>query len=449
VNRALVARLLRLLLVAGWTGAVFLVLVVALDGVAGQGQRLLLPFVAAGVAAAGMVAARRPIDRLVRGVTHHRLTTPYSVLAQTTARVGAGSLEEALPGLAQVIAEGTDAQRAVVWLAVDDRLVETAAYPVDGLPAAAADNLAVLLARPDTDHVVPVLDGTELRAALTIEKPDSPITPADQRLMQDVADGAGLLLRSVQRGVELHERVRQADELAAQLRESRRRLTRAREVERRRLIGELSHATTERLGALHGALDGAADGLRAGPDAAAADPGQALEALGRARVALDELLERFRVIARGVYPAVLRDQGPVAALDEVIADLPRTVRLTGEVTQRLAWEVESGIYYVAAAAVTHLGDRPARTELHVHLEHRDGRLAARVDDPELGPGSAAALRAELAGDIERLGALGGDVEVIEYAAGVAVVAWLPDRLEPLVGPALVGSGPVGGSGTGM
>ena len=265
MNRVLVARLLRLLLVAGWTGAVFLVLVVALDGVVGDGQRLLLPFVAAGVAATGMVAARKPTDRLVRGLTHHRLTTPYSVLAQTTARVGAGSLEEALPGLAQVIAEGTGAQRAVVWLAVDDRLVETAAYPADGLPAAAADNLAVLLARPDTDHVVPVLDGTELRAALTIEKPDSPITPADQRLMQDVADGAGLLLRSVQRGVELHERVRQADELVAQLRESRRRLTRAREVERRRLIGELSHATTDRLGALHGALDGPRSGLRHRP----------------------------------------------------------------------------------------------------------------------------------------------------------------------------------------
>ena len=66
-----------------------------------------------------------------------------------------------------------------------------AAFPADGLPAAVADNLAVLLARPDTDHVVPVLDGTELRAALAIEKPDAPITPADQRLMQDVADGAG------------------------------------------------------------------------------------------------------------------------------------------------------------------------------------------------------------------------------------------------------------------
>jgi hypothetical protein len=442
VNRALAARLLRLLVVASWTGAVFVLLVVVLGGVVGEGQRLLLPFLAAAVAAAGMVAAREPVDRLVRRLTHHRLTTPYSVLAQTTARVGAGSLEEALPGLAQVLAEGTGAQRAVVWLVVDDRLVETAAFPAERPPVAVVDNLAVLLARPETDHVVPVLDGTQLRAALAIEKPDSPITPADQRLMHDVADGAGLLLRSVQRGVELHERVRQADELAAQLRESRRRLTRAREVERRRLIGELAHATTERLDALHGALESTADGLHE----CDADPQQALDALGRARVALDELLDRFRVIARGVYPAVLRDQGPVAALDEVIADLPRAVRLTGEVPQRLAWEVESGIYYLAAAAVTHLGDQPTRTELHVHLEHRDGRLAARVDDPELGPGSAATLRAELAGDVERLAALGGDVEVDEYASGVTIVAWLPDRLEPLVGVGALGNG---GPGTGV
>lgn len=434
MSRAIVARLLRLLLVAAWTGAVFVVVVVVLDPVMWERQRVLLPFIAAAIAAVGFVAARKPIDRIIRRLTHHRLTTPYSVLAQTTARVGAGSIEEALPGLAEVLAEGTGAQRAVVWLVVEDRLVEAAAYPAgDGTPAV-AENLAVLLTRPDTDHVVPVMDGAVLRAALAIDKPDSPITRGDRRLMHDVADGAGLLLRSVQRGADLQERVRRADELALELRESRQRLTRAREVERRRLIGELSYATTGRLATVREALGAASDDL----DAVSGRPGQALDRLGRARVALDELLERFRVIARGVYPAVLRDQGPVAALDEVLADLPRTVRLTADAAERLAWEVESGVYYVASAAVTHLAGRPARTELHVAIEHRDGRLAVRIDDPELGPGSADALRSELAGDIERLAALGGAVEVTEYAAGVAVVAWLPDRLEPLVGS---GTGP--------
>jgi len=443
VTRAVAGRLLRLLLVAGWTAAVFAVVVLGLGRVVPEGQRLLLPFIAAGAAAVGMVVGRERVDALVHRLTHHRLTTPYSVLAQTTARVGAGSLEQALPGLAQVLAEGTGAQRAAVWLVVGDRLVETAAFPQVEAPPDTAENLAVLLARPDTDLVVPVLDGAVLRAALAIDKPDAPVTPADRRLMQDVADGAGLLLRSVARSAELHERVRRADELAAELRESRRRLTRAREVERRRLVGELSHATTGQLATLHGALQIAADDLDADlaefplghdPDAVPVRTARTVDALGQARVALDELLERFRVIARGVYPAVLRDQGPAAALDEVLADLPRTVALTGDATHRLAWEVESGIYYLAAAAMTHLAGRPAHTELHVHLEHHDGRFAVRIEDPGLGAGSAAALRAELAGDVERLAALGGAVDITEYAAGVTVLAWLPDRLEPLVEP---------------
>jgi glucose-6-phosphate-specific signal transduction histidine kinase len=73
----------------------------------------------------------------------------------------------------------------------------------------------------------------------------------------------------------------------------------------------------------------------------------------------------------------------------------------------------------------------------VQLEHHDGRFAVRIDDPTLGPGAAAALKAALAGDVERLAALGGAVEMTEYAAGVTVLAGLPDRLEPLVEPGAV------------
>lgn len=426
MSRATVARLLRLLLVACWAGAVFAVVALAFEPLVSPSQQVLLPFVAAAVAAEGLVLARDPIDRLVRRLTHHRFLTRYSVLAQTTARVGAGSLEQALPGLAQVLAEGTDAQRAALWLAVEGELVEAAAYPPREGERAGAENLAVLLARPDTDHVVPVLDGVELRAALTIGKPGAAITPADQRLMHDVAEGAGLLLRSVQRGAELREQVRRADELAAELRESRERLTRAREVERRRLVGELSTATTGRMAGLREEL------AAAGAELDAQDAAAAHGALGRARVQLDELLERFRAIARGVYPTVLRDRGPAAALDEVATDLPRSVRLTAEIGERLGWEVESGVYYLAAAAVSHLAGRSAGTDLFVHLEHADGRLAVRVEDPALDTGGADALREALAVDVERIAALGGAVEIAASATGTTVVGWLPDRLEPMV-----------------
>ena len=63
MRRSVVARLLRLLLAACWTAAVFGVVVIVPDHVVGEGQRVLLPFVAAALAAAGLVAARKPVDR--------------------------------------------------------------------------------------------------------------------------------------------------------------------------------------------------------------------------------------------------------------------------------------------------------------------------------------------------------------------------------------------------
>jgi hypothetical protein len=435
MNRMIVARVLRALLVACCVAVVLVVMVGGGTLVVGSGELVVfLPFVAVALAAVGLGIALPRIDQVVERLTGHREVTPYSALAEATARIRAGSLEQALPGLAQVLAGGTGATRAVVWLTVGDRLVNAAEYPPPGPTARerapdAVANLAVLLARADTDHVVPVLDGAVLRAALAIGKPGASITPADQLLVQDLANDAGLLLRGVAQNAELTERVRRADDLATELQGSRQRLARAREVERRRLVAELAHATTARLAALRTEVVTARSDLDARPE----DAGAVQEALTRARVGLDELLDRFRVIARGVYPAVLRDQGPAGALDELAADLPRAVRVTGGLGERLGWEIESGIYYVAAAAVNEFAGRSAEQELIVHLERADGRVIVRIHDPAPTV-TAEHLRAALAEDVERLAALGGDLELTGSgeAGPVTLCAWLPDRLEPLV-----------------
>jgi hypothetical protein len=151
----------------------------------------------------------------------------------------------------------------------------------------------------------------------------------------------------------------------------------------------------------------------------------------RAGTQLDELLDRFRLIARGVYPQVLRDQGPVGALEEVAAELDRPVRLAGAPAARLAWEVESGVYYVAASALQWLAATKG-PELEVELTHVDGRLAVRIVDPrpELALGE---LRAALAGDLERLAALGGEAGMsIDEGGRLVLTASLPERLEPAV-----------------
>jgi signal transduction histidine kinase len=298
-----------------------------------------------------------------------------------------------------------------------------------------------------------VLDGPVLRAVLAIGKPDAAITPEDKRLMHDVANGAGLLLRSVALNAELAERIRRADDLATELEASQQRLAHAREIERRRLIMELGSATVDRVAALRHEVFVARAGLAPGREQA----GTAMDALKRARVGVEDLIDRFRVIARGVYPAVLRDQGPMAALEELAADLPRPVRLAGDLGRRLSWETESGIYYLTASAIQQLAGRPAERELLVHLEHADGRLSVRVEDtaPVVPPEQ---LRDALAGDAERLAALGGTLELIDPAADadgtaspagsdavtphgtarvVTLHAGLPDRLEPQVGQAPV------------
>ncbi|GJF03988.1 hypothetical protein [Pseudonocardia sp. D17] len=448
MNRTILARLVRGLIVAL---AVAVVLVAVVDGVGvllpAEGVGVLLPFAAAALCGAALVAFMPRLGRIVIRLTHHRETTPYMALADAAARIRAGSLEEALPGLAEVLAEGTGAPRAAVWLAVGDRLVLAARHPDDPADPPAlrpgglsVENLAVLLTRDDTDHVVPILDGTELRAALSVGKPGSWITPADRQLMRDVGNGAAMLLRGVAQNAELAERVRRADELAATLQASRQRLARAREMERRRLVVELSHATTDRLSDLRAevltartsvAADGAEDGAAAATS------------LATARTGLDELLDRFRVIARGVYPSVLRDHGPVNALDEVAADLTRTVVVSGGFGERLGWEIESGIYYVAAAAMKELAEQDVDEELVMTLEHGDGRVSVTVDDAA-APVGPARLRVALADEAERLIALGGAVELTgeeatsagpDARAHVVLRASMPDRLEPLVDPA--------------
>ncbi len=442
MNRIIAARPLCLLLVACLVGALFAVIVGGIGLGVESAQAALLPFVAAAVSVAGLAIALPWIDRLAQGVAHHPMTTPYSSLAKTAARIRAGSVEQALPGLAEVLADGTRAHCAVIWLAVEEKLVSAASHPViEGAEARTIASLAALLALPDVDHVVPVLDGSTLRAALTISKPRLAVTPADQQLMQDVANGARLLLRGAQLTAELGKRVRRADELATDLQASRQRLTRARDVERHRLITELTHVTTDRLVTLRTELTNAQELLS--DDAASAERAQ--HAIARARTGLDELLDRFRVIARGVYPTVLRAQGPYGALDELATDRPRPVILSGSLSQRLAWEVESGIYYLAASAMQQLADRPAEQPLHVHLEHAKGQLAVRIADPTPALATDDVLAA-LTVDMDRLAALGGDVEITEDdAGGIALRAWLPDQLEPSVDdptrrrPSLVGS----------
>ncbi|PVZ14181.1 hypothetical protein C8D89_10145 [Actinomycetospora cinnamomea] len=389
------------------------------------------PFVAAAAAVATARATGPRVERAARRLAPRPATTPYTALADTAARVREGSLADALPGLARVLGEGTAADRAGVWLAVGDELVAEAVFPPGEGAGERVPSLGLLLARPGVDHAVPVLDGERLRAVLTVGKGGRPVTAADRRLVRDVAGGAHLLLRGVARTAELAARVRRVDELAAETAASRRRLEAAREVERRRLATELRGATTDRLAAFRTSIIDAADALEDAEDDPEGATEMARHHVEEARDRLTALIDRFRVIARGVHPAVLREQGPRAALEEVVVDLPRPVHLSGRLADRLPWEIESGLYYAAASAISLLAAPGGRTPLEVHLERHGDVVEVRVEDAEPDD-DAASLRVALADDVDRLAALGGALQVAGRGPGVELRAWLPDRLRPVV-----------------
>src|SRR4051812_29262097 len=79
----------------------------------------------AAVVAAGFGRLTDLVDR----VTRYREVTPYWALAEAASRLRSPSLDEALPGLARALADGTGARRSAVWLAVGERLVAEAVHP--------------------------------------------------------------------------------------------------------------------------------------------------------------------------------------------------------------------------------------------------------------------------------------------------------------------------------
>ena len=425
MDRAGTARAWRALSVVAVVAVCLVLSVVVGDAVLGPAVGpLLAPFAGAGLAA-GVLAL------MARGRDDDHATPGHAGRSALVAATAPTSLD----ALVEVLREGTGAAHAQVWLVVPDGLV------AHGGPDRVATTTDLLL-RPDVDHALPVVDDGELRAILTVGKPGRPVTAADRALVTEIGSGARLLLRVVARGAELRARVARADELAREFEESRRRLGRARELERHRLVSELGGATTERLAGFRAAVTAAAESVDEGLEEPEGDPAReeaaefARHHLTTARERLEELLDRFRVIARGVHPAVLRDQGPRAALEEVVADLPRAVHLTGRLPQRLPWEVESGLYYAAAAALTLLGGRAGDEPLELALEQAGDDAEVRVTDASADPD---ATRTALADDADRLAALGGSLELTVDDGGRTVLrARLPTQLRPFVEAGLAG-----------
>jgi signal transduction histidine kinase len=362
----IISRSLVFVLLVGFITVVYAGLVVGFGSVVG-GSTLGWQIGATALVAVVFEPVRDRVQRWINRLVFGRRATPYEVLSDLTGRLAATEREEGLlDRMAVRLAEGTGADRAVVWVADGSVLRAVACEPEAELPSGPADGLDGL-----SGTVVPIRHEGETLGALSVEsRRGDALTPTEQRLVEDLAGSAGLLMRRLRLDAELERK-------AAELAESRRRLVDAQDVERRRLERELNEGAQQRVVALKVQLGLA--GQLARREVAESVVGLIDQIESEAQDAIDQI----RALANGIYPPLLEAEGlgpAVRALGELA---PVAVRVDIELSRRHPLAIEGAVYFCVSEALTNAvkhGEAP----IAISVVDESDELAFTVSDS--GPG---------------------------------------------------------------
>jgi len=222
-----------------------------------------------------------------------------------------------------------------------------------------------------TDRAVEVRHQGELLGALTVNKRQGEsLTPVEEKLLDDLASQAGLVLKNVGLTDELLLRLEE-------LRASRQRLVAAQDEERRRLERNLHDGAQQNLVALKVKL-GLAEMF------VDKDPARAKATLAELKADTDEALETLRDLARGIYPPLLADKGLYAALESQARKATIPVEVQADGIDRYPQDVEAAVYFCCLEALQNVQKYAKATRAIVHLAERDGDLIFEVEDDGKG-----------------------------------------------------------------
>jgi signal transduction histidine kinase len=399
--------------VLGLVGFVLAVYVLVVLGGGALIGRTDSPSTALSVLATTVVAlAFAPVQRLLERASL-RIATPYDVLTRFAENIDDDDGTEALPArMSRLLAQGTGAQWAQVWLQVSGRLTMAGRWP-DG-----SDDLGVGVDGPRT---LPVHDGHQVLGELRLqERPGLPLTAVEERLFADLASQAGLVLRLVGLRAQLEERHQDLQARTRELESSRGRVIEAQDAERSRLERDIHDGAQQHLVAL-------AVNLRLAQVVASRSPGRArqvfAEQVDAARLAIDTLSS----LSRGIYPQMLSEQGLVAALRSGVRASPIPVTVEADDIGRPPPLLEAALYFCCMEAVQNAAKHSGAARVTVQLREDGGRWRLDVTDDGSGFDRTSALAhaagAGLMNMRDRLDAVGGTVSIVsEVGSGTTISA---------------------------
>ncbi len=392
INKTLVYGML-----AAFITVVFLAIVVGVGTALGGGSTFLAA-VAAAVVAITFQPARRWAQHLANRVVYGERATPYEVLSGFSERLAdTYSVDDVLPRLARVLAEGIGASRVAISLGSTDHERTVAAFPDGSDPTVGGREFEVR-------H-----QGKLLGSISVAMPPNEPLGPTQEKLVADVAAQAGLVLRNAA--------------LIDDLRTSRQRLVTAQDQERQRIERNIHDGAQQQLVALAVRLK-LADGL------VGRDEARAHDMLAELHDDTTRALEDLRDLARGIYPPLLADKGLAAALESQARKSPTPVTVASDGIGRYPQEVEAAVYFSCLEALQNASKYAHASEVIVRLlTQANGGLTFEVIDDGQGFDPVAASRGSgLQGIADRLAALGGEVAVRSApGAGTTIVGVVPAR----------------------
>lgn len=227
------------------------------------------------------------------------------------------------------------------------------------------------------------------------------------RLLESVGSAARLALENERLHAALRAQLRET-------RESRERIVRRGDRDRRRLERDLHDGAQQRLLGLGMTLQLLqTHTLDADADAT----------LARSTGELQQALGELRELARGIHPAILTDQGLTAAVGSLALRAPIPVAVECD-PDRFPAHVETTTYLVVAEALGNVAHHAGATAASVTVRHQEPFVVIEVRDD--GIGGADPSGPGLVALADRVGALGGTVSVDSpREGGTRLVARIP------------------------
>jgi len=411
---------------AAFITAAYVVIVAGIGSLAGSGSRPNpgLSIVATAVVAVAFQPLRERMRRVANRLVYGQRATPYEALSDFAGQVGGTyATDDVLPRMARILAEATGAARADVWLRAGPQLRTGAVWPPDApepgpvaLPGGALDGGVP----PGGGRLTLVRHHGEVLGALSVAKrPGEPLTPAEDKLIGDLAAQVGLVLRNVGLTEQLGERL-------AELRASRRRIVTAEDDQRRRIERDLRDGAQRQLLAI-------ASELAAAERLAGRDEERERALLAQLQAGTRGALEALRDLARGIYPPLLADQGLGRAVSAHAQKAPLPVIVDADGVGRYPADVETAVYFCCVEAVQNAARYAPGTTVRIRLRGSAADVSFRVADD--GPGFDRARAEPGAGGLQhmadRLAALGGSLQVDTCpGAGTTLTGRIP--VEPAV-----------------